>query len=253
MKKIILGVFILGLGLVSCKKEDSNENVESNSDNNSGLVIAQDADAALTIGTVEQVFDENFGFNFIISQNTFFKERNVFTGIDGAESVTINGKAGTKVEDENIGTTYVYNSSSDFNPIEVMDTNTWVVKSNGNFWVEDFTFSIPNVTPSEFGIIAQPQIDFTTDYNIALDLSQSVGFAADTLLMAMSDSLGSVIYKQVPASAKSANFSPDEMSKLQGNQIFIQLNAVKLVKRVFNDKNIYFTHQRGLIVLRNRK
>lgn len=253
MKKIILGVFILGLGLVSCKKEDSNENVVSNSDNNSGLVIANDADAALTIGTVEQVFDENFGFNFIISQNTFFKERNVFTGIDGAESVTINGKAGVKTEDENIGTTYLYNSSSDFDPIEIMDTNTWVVKSNGNFWVEDFTFSIPNVTPTEFGITAKPQIDFTTDYNIALNLSQSAGFAADTLLMAMSDSLGTIIYKQVPASVGNATFTPDEMSELKGNQIFVQLNAYKLVKRVFNGKNIYFAHQRGLIVPRNRK
>lgn len=254
MKKHLLlaALFTIGFGVVSCEKDKNNEDAGSTNTGNTGMVIADDADAALTIGYIVQAFDESFGFDFILAQSTFLKQRNVFEGIDGAASVTLNGKAETKTTAA-IGTTYVYNSSSDFNPISVQDTNTWVVKSNGNFWVEDFTFSIPNAMPSEFGITANGAIDFTTDYNIALDLSQAQGFSADTLLMAMSDSLGTIIYKQTAASNGNVSFTPSEMSKLKGEQIFIQLNAYKLVKRVLNGKNIYFSHQRGLILPRYRK
>jgi hypothetical protein len=246
-----IAILAIGFGFGSCEKEATENEPSSGGSTESGSVIAQDADAVLTIGTIETDYGDGLFLDYRLAQTTLLKSRGVEEGIDGASLVSVNGKEESKQSSPDIGTYYLYNGVSDFfDGLVIKDTNTWVIESNGSTWVEDLTISVPQAVPSSFGITANDVVDLSKDYNIAIDLSGSIGFDADTLLFAMSDENGKYVYKQEPKSVGTTTFTPADMSVLSGEQIAIQINAYKLIKRVVNGKNYYFSHQRGLVEFR---
>ena len=242
------------LGFVSCEKESTDNESNSSGSTETGSVFIQDADAILTIGTIETNYGDGFFLDYRLAQTTLLKGQGIREGIDGASYVSVNGKEEDKYSSPDVGTYYLYNGSTDFvDQLEILDTNTWVVESNGSTWVQDLTISVPEAIPSRFGITGEQIVDLSKDYNVAIDLSESNGFVADSLIFAISDANGQIVYKHVSKSIGNATFTPSEMSILSGEQIAIQINAYKLIKRVVDGKNYYFSHQRGLIEFREGK